>query len=91
MASDFKNGVSFYAKYAIDPDKFSINFPEGITRCASCDGAYSDTLGRARCRFSKAHSIIEQPLNYPELPDFCPLIPTGEIIGTKPKSARGAK
>lgn len=82
--NEFKKGVSYYIKYVIDPDKFSIAFPEGITRCASCKLAYSDSLGRPRCRLSDGR-IIEQPLYLPELPDFCLLIPTGEIIGTKPE------
>ena len=85
MASDFKKGVSFYTKYTVDPDKFSVYFPEGVTRCASCESAYSDSLGRPRCRLAGGR-IIEQPLYMPELPDFCVLTPTGEIIGTPPKS-----
>lgn len=84
MANEFKNGVSYYVKHIVDPDKFSIYFPEGVTRCTSCKMSYSDSLGRPRCRLSDGR-IIEQPLYYPELPDFCPLIPTGEIIGDIPK------
>jgi len=84
MVNEFKNGVSFYVKYVVDPDKFSVAFPEGVTRCASCEGCYSDSLGRPRCRLAGGR-IIEQPLYLPELPDFCVLIPTGEIIGTPPK------
>lgn len=81
MANEFKNGVGWFALYAVDPAKFTVKFPEGVARCGSCEMAYSDSLGRPRCRFSGR--IIELPVYYPELPDFCPLIPTGETIPAK--------
>lgn len=83
MAENFKNGVKWYAVYVVDPEMFSVKFPEGVVRCGSCPMAYSDSLGRARCRFTG--EIIETPIYYPELPDFCPLDSTGEIVGTSPK------
>lgn len=78
MANEFKSGVDWFAIFAVDPEKYTVKFPEGVARCGSCPMAYSDSLGRARCRFSG--EIIEPPIYYPELPDFCPLAPTGEVI-----------
>ena len=78
MTNEFKNGVERFSVWAVDPEKFTVKFPEGIARCGSCPLAYSDSLGRPRCRLT--NEIIEPPIYYPELPDFCPLIPTGEII-----------
>lgn len=90
MANDFKNGVAYYVKYVVDPEKYFVGFPEGKARCLSCDACYSDSLGRPRCRLAQ-NRIIEQPLAYPELPEFCVLTATGEIIGTPPEKAKGAK
>jgi len=81
--NEFKNGVNWYAIYAINPEKCNVKFPEGKISCGRCEQAYADSLGRPKCRL--AQRLIDQPLYYPELPSFCPLEPTGEIIGNQPK------
>jgi len=81
--ADFKNGVQWYAKFMVDPDKFAVFFPEGKVCCGYCQMAYADGLNRPVCRFTRR--IIEQPLFSENLPESCVLSATGEYTGTPPK------
>lgn len=79
--TNFSNGVDWYDVYKIDPDKFSVNFPEGNVCCAYCPMLYADGLKRPVCRFTLR--VIEQPIYAPFLPSYCVLSPTGKINGKK--------
>ena len=79
--NEFKNGVSWFLRFAANPDKLGIYFPEGVTKCANCKYLYNEHgLNRCRCRITD--EIIYTP-NLPELPESCPFEPTGEIRGIK--------
>lgn len=81
--NNFKNGVSWYSRYAANPNKLAIFFPEGHVCCSNCRYLYNEHgLNRCRCRLSD--EIVYTP-NYPELPEFCPFEDSGEIIGQKSK------
>ena len=86
---EFKDGVSFYSVFSIDPEKYTVKFPEGYTCCGYCPMAYSDRLSRPRCRAND--DFITHPLYAPFLPEFCVLTDTGEIIGEPPKNGTEGK
>ena len=86
---EFKEGVRFYSVFAIDPDKYTIKFPEGYACCGYCPMAYSDRLNRPRCRVND--DFITHPLYAPFLPEFCVLTDTGEIIGEPPENGTEGK
>lgn len=77
-----KDGVSWFAVYAADPEKMKIFFPNGKVCCTNCKHLYSDSLNRTRCRVT-GEIIFES--DYPALPEICPFEPTGEVVGHKYK------
>lgn len=86
MANEFKNGVLWFTKGTAN---IQVNFPEDKVACQYCPFCRSENdLKRFWCRLT--NTMIYNPF-IPELPENCPVEFTGEIIGTKPKNAKGAK
>lgn len=79
MADNFKNGVRWYTRFTVD-----VFFPENKVSCRNCIFLCND-YGLNRCRCRMTERIVYAP-DYPELPDFCPLQTTGEIVGTRKES-----
>lgn len=78
MAEEFKNGVSWFLKGKPDIDVW---FPEGKTQCHYCPFCRAESdLKRYWCRLT--NQMIYNPYQA-ELPDYCPIVITGEIRGKK--------
>jgi hypothetical protein len=75
---DFKNGVKWFL---VGEMKIRVNFPEGIVKCKYCPFVFEEKgLNRFWCK------ITGQMLYTPfvlDLPDSCPIVLTGEIVGVK--------
>ena len=86
MANEFKNGVLWFTKGTAN---IQVNFPEDKVMCQYCPFCRSENdLKRFWCRLT--NTMIYNPF-IPELPENCPVEFTGEIIGTPPENAKGAK